>query len=110
MSQKKNSNTALGRFNKTIDWGIVERLCHYQLSQNDICFILKISDDLIRQRCLIEHGMNWTEWYAGASASGKAHMIQLAFKRIQQGDIRLLAKFLESFCGWTPPKRSERDQ
>lgn len=83
MSAKESK---MGRPRKEIDWDQVDKLCHIQCTQVEICGFLEVCEDTLNSRCKEEHGVTFSEYLKQKSQPGKISLRRRQYKTAMDGN------------------------
>jgi hypothetical protein len=71
----------IGRPLKEIDWSKIEAMARILCTESEIASVTGYSIDLIGERCLRDHGMNFPDYYKKHSDGGKMSLRRSQFKK-----------------------------
>ena len=80
----------MGRPKKPIDWDTVKKLCAIHCTGEEIASVIDVHYDTLNNRCNEEHGVNFSEYYKKASASGKMSLRRKQYEVAMAGNVSML--------------------
>ena len=107
---KSNQHNPVGRPRIEIDFDAVNAMCEIQCTGEEIASVLKVSYDTLVNRIKEETGLNFSDYYKKASASGKMSLRRAQFKKaVESGSDTMLIWLGKQYLGQREPKDMEPD-
>lgn len=79
-----------GRPRKEIDWDTVDKLCAIHCTGEEIASVMQVHYDTLNNRCNEAYGVNFSEYYKKASASGKMSLRRKQYEVAMAGNVSML--------------------
>ena len=87
---KKTNNPKMGRPKKPINWVTAQRLCESHCTHAEIAYKLDIAPNNLNDRCIVEQGMTFSEFYNKNKHAGKANIRAVQYSKALKGDNTML--------------------
>jgi hypothetical protein len=75
-----------GRPKKPIDWEMVEKLCGWQATQEEIAQFCGVCVDTLDNRCKNEHGISFSEFFDQKRGTGKISLRRAQWQTAMKGN------------------------
>ena len=80
----------MGRPKKPINWVSAQRLCESHCTHAEIAYKLDIALNNLNDRCIVEQGMTFSEFYNKNKHAGKANIRAVQYSKALKGDNTML--------------------
>lgn len=80
----------VGRPRKEIDWEEVDKLLAIHANEEEVAGWFECSVDTIYNRCLEDHGMNFSEYYKQKRSTGRISLRRKQFQTAMNGNVSML--------------------
>lgn len=84
----------MGRPRKQIDWDIVEKLCHMQATQEEICDWFMVSVDTLERDCKRQNKIRFADYFAQKRTGGKVSLRRKQWKKAVENEDTTMLIFL----------------
>ncbi len=96
---EKNKKGA-GRKPKIINWALVNRLCLFQCTQQEIADCLEIDHDTLQAACLRDHKIKFSQYYEQKRAGGKKSLRRRQWEvAVDDGNVTMLIWLGKQYLG-----------
>ena len=89
----------MGRPKKPIDWDMVKKLCGIHCTGEEIASVVDVHYDTLNNRCNEEYGINFSEYYKKASATGKTSLRRKQYEVAMKGNTTMLVWLGKNILG-----------
>ena len=96
-----------GRKPKPIDWDIVRNLCEAHCTQAEVAAKMNLNITTLKQRCIQEHGIDFTTFYKEGIKTGNASIRAIQYAKAMDGDNTMLLWLGKNRLGQTDRQEVE---